>query len=82
MLIESSETPEPEPLNDYELAAKLSCSYGTDHRIKSLLDWPEWTTTRRAWLAIDRMIQDRRFEQFADEFVSQWLGLHKFDVGA
>src|SRR6185503_3135287 len=29
---------------------------------------------------IERMIRDPRFEQFTQEFVSQWLSLDKFDV--
>ena len=29
---------------------------------------------------VDRLVADDRFQQFADEFVSQWLSLDKFDV--
>ena len=29
---------------------------------------------------VDRLVADDRFQQFAGEFVSQWLSLDKFDV--
>lgn len=80
-LIETSTSPQPEPLDDWELSSKLSYF---------LWNGPPDKTTRRlaatGQLArqldaeIDRMIADPRFERFASEFASQWLSLDKFQV--
>lgn len=80
-LIETSKTPEPEPLDQYELASKLSYFL--------------WNGPPDAWLlkqaasgelsknldaAVTRMVADPRFSRFTSEFANQWLSLDKFAV--
>jgi PAS domain-containing protein len=81
LLIEASETPDPEPLTDAELASKLSYFfYGgpPDADLRSLAA----TNDLRANLdaVIDRLIEDPRFDVAIEEFVYQWLQLDKFDT--
>ncbi len=80
-LVENSLSPAPEPLDDYELASKLSyflwnglpdaqtLKLAASGRLRDSLD-----------AEVDRLIDDRRFSRFASEFVSQWLSLDKLDV--
>lgn len=80
-LIENSETPAPEPLDDYELASKLSYflwNAAPDERLLSLARAGRLRDSLDA--ETERMIQDPRFGQFAREFASQWLNLDKLDV--
>lgn len=80
-LIEESRTPDPEELDDFELASKLSyllwntmpdarlLSLAANHQLRGELD-----------AEIDRLVNDPRFDQFIGEFAAQWLSLDKFDV--
>jgi hypothetical protein len=80
-LIENSNSPQPEDLDPYELASKLSyflwntapdeqlLKLAADNRLHGALD-----------TEVERMIGDRRFAEFTSEFTSQWLSLDKFDV--
>jgi hypothetical protein len=80
-LIESSTSSEPEPLDNYELASKLSyflwngppdtrtMQLASTGRLRSQLD-PE----------TERLIADPKFSNFINEFASQWLSLEKFQV--
>ncbi len=80
-LIESSTSPAPEPLDNYELASKLSyflwngppdgrtLQLASTGRLRSQLD-----------LESERLIADPRFSHFINEFASQWLSLEKFQV--
>jgi len=80
-LIENSETPEPEDLDGYELASKLSYflwNSAPDPQLLDLARKQELHATLDA--QVERMIRDPRFEQFMREFGSQWLSLDKFDV--
>jgi hypothetical protein len=80
-LIEDSESPEPEALDAYELASKLSYflwNAAPDERL--LKHAAAGGLHERLDTEAERMIQDKRFEQFASEFTSQWLSLDKFDV--
>ena len=80
-ITEESTTPKPEVITPHELAAKLSyLLWNTmpDERLSSLAS--EASLTSNLSQEIDRMIKDERFAQFADDFVSQWLSLDKFDV--
>lgn len=80
-LIENSATPEPEDLDSYELASKLSYFLWNSAPDQRLLDLAATNALHGALDAeIDRMIQDPRFEQCLREFASQWLSLDKFDV--
>ena len=80
-LIENSDTPEAEPLDSYELASKLSYflwNAAPDQQLLQLAAANKLHTSLDA--EIKRMIGDSRFQQFTDEFTSQWLSLDKFDV--
>jgi hypothetical protein len=80
-IIESSETPEPEDLDPYELASKLSYFLWNAPPDERLLKLAAAGSLRESLDAeTDRMIQDPRFERFAGEFASQWLSLDKLDV--
>jgi hypothetical protein len=80
-LIENSSTPKPEPLDEYELASKLSYFLWNTAPDRRLLELAAAGKLRASLdVEIERMIGDRRFRQFADEFTSQWLNLDKFDV--
>ncbi|MCH2129629.1 MAG: DUF1592 domain-containing protein [Pirellulaceae bacterium] len=80
-LIEVSESPDPEPLDPYELASKLSYFLWNGPPDQQLLDLAG-TATLRASLdeQVERMVAHPRLRHFAAEFVSQWLSLDKFDV--
>jgi len=80
-LVETSATPAPEPLNQYELASKLSYFLWDgppDHRILQLAS--NGLLRKELSTEADRLIADSRFSRFANEFVSQWLSLDKFQV--
>ena len=80
-LIENSSTPEPEDLDAYELASKLSYFLWNTAPDTRLLQHAAANTLHQSLAAeIKRMISDRRCEQFVHEFTSQWLSLDKFDV--
>ncbi len=80
-LMEMSKTPVAEPLDDYELASKLSYFLwnGPPDR-KTLQIAAEGTLHKNLDSEVDRMIDDPRFSCFASEFTSQWLSLDKFQV--
>lgn len=80
-LIEESDSPEPEPLDAYELASKLSYflwNTAPDDQLLRLADAGELSAELDD--QITRMIADPRFAQFLDEFGTRWLSLDRFDV--
>lgn len=80
-LIESSRTPEPEPLGDYELASKLSYFLWNGPPDRQLLALASSGKLRKELGSqVERLIADPRFGNFTSEFASQWLALEKFDV--
>ncbi|MCA9070467.1 MAG: DUF1592 domain-containing protein, partial [Planctomycetaceae bacterium] len=80
-LVEMSHTPKPEPIDDYELASKLSYFLWNGPPDRELLDLARQGKLRNALDSqVDRLIADTRFENFTREFASQWLALEKFDV--
>jgi len=80
-LIENSSTPEPEPLDNYELASKLSYFLWNGPPDRTTLKLAASGTLRKQLDAeVGRMIDDPRFSRFIDEFASQWLSLDKFNV--
>lgn len=80
-LIETSQSPKPEPIDDFELASKLSYFLWNTAPDQELLDLASSSLLRQTIDAqIDRMIDSPRFHEFADQFVSQWLNLDRFDV--
>ncbi|HEY2250831.1 MAG TPA: DUF1592 domain-containing protein, partial [Planctomycetaceae bacterium] len=82
-LIEKSNGPQAEDLDGYELASKLSYFLWNTAPDQQLLELAENNKLHQSLDAqIDRMIHDRRFGRFANEFASQWFTLDKFDVVA
>ena len=80
-LIENSPTPEPEPIEDQELASKLAYFLWNGPPDQRTLQLATSGALRRQLDAeVDRMINDKRFGRFATEFASQWLDLQRFDV--
>ena len=80
-LVETSSTPEPEPLDDYELASKLSYFLWNGPPDETTLSFAGGGTLREHLDSeVARMIKDSRFSRFIGEFTSQWLSLDKFDV--
>jgi len=80
-LVETSRTPEPEPLEQFELASKLSYFLWNgppDAELLKLAAAGELSKNLDA--QVDRMIADPRFTRFTEEFASQWLALDKFMV--
>ncbi len=81
LLVESSETPEAEPIEETELASKLSYFLWNgppDQRTRNLAE--QGALRGQLTEEVDRMIADPRFSEFAQQFTSQWLALDKFDV--
>jgi hypothetical protein len=80
-LTETSSTPQPEPLDNYELASKLSYFLwnGPPDQI-TMQAAANGTLRARLDAEVTRMIAAPRFENFIREFVPQWLALDKFSV--
>lgn len=82
-LIENSSSPEPEDLESFELASKLSYFLWNGPPDQTLLDLAARNQLNQAIDSqIDRLVQNPRFSLFTNQFVSQWLSLDKFDVVA
>ena len=80
-LIEDSAGPGAEPLDEFELASKLSYflwNSAPDSRLLELAAVNQLHSSLDP--QIDRMIEAPGFDQFVEPFVSQWLSLDKFDV--
>lgn len=81
MLIENSDTPEPELLDDYELASKLSYFLWNGPPDRTTLQLAgEGRLRKELDTEVNRLVGDPRFSQFVGEFASQWLALDKFAV--
>lgn len=82
-LIENSAGPEPEDLDEYELASKLSYFLWNSPPDQQLLDLASKNgLTQSLDSELERMIHDPRIVLFLNEFSAQWLSLDKFDVVA
>jgi hypothetical protein len=80
-LIEKSKTPEPEPLDDYELASKLSYFLWNGPPDRTTLSLAARGLLHQQLNAeVTRMTDDAKFSRFVNEFTSQWLNLDKFTV--
>ena len=80
-LVESSATPDPEPISNHELASKLAYFLWNgppDSATMQLADGGE--LDEHLDEEVERMIDDPRFSRFVEEFVPQWLNLDRFDV--
>ncbi|MFN0112263.1 MAG: DUF1592 domain-containing protein [Blastocatellia bacterium] len=80
-LIENSTTPEPESLDNYELASKLSYFlWNSPPDAKTLQLAAAGTLRKQLDVETERMIADPKFSRFINEFATQWLSLDKFQV--
>lgn len=80
-LIETSKTPAAEPLDDYELAAKLAYFLWNGPPDETLLKLAaNGTLAKQLDAEVARMIADPKFRRFVGEFAGQWLSLDKFAV--
>ncbi len=80
-LIENSKTPGPEPLDDYELASKLSYFLWNGQPDSTTLHLAAHGLLHKQLDAeVTRMTEDAKFSRFVNEFTSQWLNLDKFTV--
>lgn len=78
---EASNSPEPEPIDAWELASKLSYFLWDSPPDEELLQLAKnGTLFEKLDSQIDRMIEDPKSYHFAETFVSQWLGLNKLDT--
>lgn len=80
-LIEASKSPEPEPVDDYELASKLSYLIWNGPPDRNLIELAD-SQELRSQLEdeISRLLTDQRSQRFVEQFVTQWLSLDKFAV--
>ncbi len=79
-LAETSQGPQAEVLEPYELASKLSYflwNAAPDDRLLQLA--ADGVLPDVLEREVDRLIQDERFSQFVRPFATQWLGLHKLN---
>lgn len=80
-VVEKSNSPDAEDLDEYELASKLSYFLWNSPPDDRLLKLAARGELHRALDAeIERLMDDSRFNLFLQPFVSQWLSLDKFDV--
>ncbi len=80
-MIETSSTPEPEAIDDHELASKLSYFLWNEPPDSVTLNLAAGGELRdQLDSEVERMIADPRSSKFIEEFTSQWLDLEKFDV--
>ncbi len=80
-LIENSRTPAAEPLDDFELASKLSYFLWNGPPDATTLKLAEAGSLRQKLDAeVERMMSDPRFARFVAEYATQWLALDKFQV--
>jgi hypothetical protein len=80
-LSEASHSPEPEDLDAWELASKLSFflwNRPPDERLLSLAANNQLHDQLGS--EVDRMIDAPEFAAFAENFTSQWLGLEKLEI--
>jgi hypothetical protein len=80
-ITEKSLGPEPEPLDEWELASKLSYFLWNAPPDRELLSLAEKSKLRDSIDAqIDRLLNDPKSDAFVQQFVSEWMSLDKFDV--
>ena len=80
-LTETSRSPAAEPIDNYELASKLSYFLWNGPPDRAMLQLAANGTLRQQVdTQVGRMIDDPRFSQFIREFAAQWLSLDKFSV--
>lgn len=81
LLIENSGTPQPEALDEHELASKLSYFLWNGPPDRAALKLAASGKLRgQLDEEVSRLIDDPRFSRFVNEFSAQWLALDKFSV--
>lgn len=83
MTIPASPSSHRQPLNDFELATRLSYflwSSMPDDELFELAETGRLKDTRVIVQQVERMLNDRRSQAFVDNFAGQWLSLR--EVGA
>ena len=80
-LVENSHSPAAEPLDDWELASKLSYFLWDGPPNRWLTDLAKEGKLRsQLETVVEKMLADPRYRMGAESFVAQWLSLDKFDV--
>jgi mono/diheme cytochrome c family protein len=80
-LTETSSTPNPEPLDPFELSSKLSYFlWNGPPDAATLRLAAQGTLRQRIGSEVERMLGDAKSARFIREFTSQWLSLEKFAV--
>ncbi len=80
-VIETSKSPGAEPLDEYELASKLSYFLWNGPPDAALLELAaKGELSKKLDEQVTRMVADPRFTRFTGEFTPQWLSLDKFAV--
>lgn len=80
-LIENSRSPAAEPLDNFELASKLSYFlWNGPPDAKTLQLAASGELPKKLDAEVERLIAYPRFSRFVEEFATQWLSLDKFAV--
>ena len=80
-MLEDSATPKPEPIDEFELASKLSYFLWNAPPDQQTLDLAKSKNLKQSIdQEIDRLIDSDRFSAFVDEFAKQWLQLEKLST--
>ncbi|MGI9467758.1 MAG: DUF1592 domain-containing protein [Rubripirellula sp.] len=80
-IVEQSDSPQPEDLNPMELASKLSFFLWNGPPDNRLIGLARSGKLKQSLSSeVIRMVQDKRFGNFADQFAAEWLSIDKFDV--
>ncbi len=77
---EEPSSTQPAPINDHELAVRLSYflwSTMPDEELRRLADTGQLSDPKILVAQMDRLLNDPRSEIFAEEFMGQWLGTHE-----
>ncbi|MBL8813042.1 MAG: DUF1592 domain-containing protein, partial [Planctomycetaceae bacterium] len=82
-LIEESTSPDAEPLNEHELASRLSYLFWNappDDVLATLA--AKGQLSHQLDEQLDRLLNDARADRFVNQFAAEWLALDRFDVVA
>lgn len=77
-------TPEPHPINNFELATRLSYFLWASTPDDTLLELARQGTLRHPEILtaqVQRLLLDPKAEAFARDFVTQWLGIRRLATG-
>ena len=81
LVTEQSSTPEAEPLDEYELASKLSMFLWNGPPDEKLIVLAGKKSLRKTLhREIDRLMEDGNFGRFVEQFAYEWMSLDKLEV--